>query len=251
MTYQSILFEDLKLDSYRGLKNLSEEQRRQVVAQLIEHRHERYVIDIALSDEIFLHDFVVHAGVMRPEIMSSIVLARFLAEHKKLVAGKTVLDMGSGSGIQGIVMGQAGAARIIFSDVTKEAVENTRENVRQFKLGGKSTVLQGDLFERVVEEVDIIVFNHPFFPDDPIDEVAVSRAMLDSGELIHRFLQGAKNRFRKAVVMPYFQLGGPQNDPGVQGPKHDYALRERGPFFVGQGLQRGNVSIYEMTRRDS
>ena len=66
---------------------------------------------------------------MRPEKMTSLILAKWLTNNKEVYQDKDVLDMGCGSGIQGIVMGINGAKRIIFSDLSHSAIENTKENI--------------------------------------------------------------------------------------------------------------------------
>ncbi len=43
--------------------------------------------------------------------------ARHLLDHPELVAGRTVLDFGAGSGIAGIAAAKAGAARVVLSDI--------------------------------------------------------------------------------------------------------------------------------------
>jgi hypothetical protein len=211
------------------------------------HQHDRYCVDLSLSRGVDLRDFVVCRGVMRPEVMSSIVLARYLSDRTDLFSRKTVIDMGSGTGIQGIVMARSGASHVIFSDISPAAVANTRENSRRFGIEHKSDILEGDLFAQFPEErAEVIVFNHPFFPDDPVKEIPISISMLDSGSLIHRFLEQAKTHLNGVILMPYFALAGPNNDPGIQGPEHGYSLTVQGPVHVSEGLQRGDFFIYEL-----
>ena len=44
-------------------------------------------------------------------------LARYVLDHPEVVAGRTVLDLGAGSGLVGVAAAVAGAARVIASDV--------------------------------------------------------------------------------------------------------------------------------------
>ena len=44
-------------------------------------------------------------------------LARYLLDHPEMVAGREVLDFGSGSGIVAIAAAKAGAARVIAAEI--------------------------------------------------------------------------------------------------------------------------------------
>lgn len=44
-------------------------------------------------------------------------LARYVLDHPEVVAGRTVLDLGAGSGLVGVAAAVAGATRVIASDV--------------------------------------------------------------------------------------------------------------------------------------
>jgi methylase of polypeptide subunit release factors len=191
---------------------------------------------------------VVHQNVLRPEKMVASYLAKYLFLNNGLYKDKTVIDIGCGSGIQGIVTGLFGAKHVILSDISKEAVENTSENVRRFNLQDKATVLEGDLFQNIKDKADIIIFNHPFFPEKPIETIPVSRTMLDDGTLLKRFLTEAKDYLlpQGRIVMPYFHLAGEINDPIIQGPKYGYSVFPRFKLHLNKTLQKGEVSITEL-----
>ena len=128
---------------------LNIKQQEQLKKQLDEHKHQRYITTIKLNDKNILENYVVFPKVMRPEKMTSLILAKWLTNNKEVYQDKDVLDMGCGSGIQGIVMGINGAKRIIFSDLSHSAIENTKENIVGFNLKDKSEVCEGDLFENI------------------------------------------------------------------------------------------------------
>lgn len=50
------------------------------------------------------------------------VLARFLADNPQVVAGKTVVDFGSGSGVGAVAAAKAGAKRVIALDIDEAAL---------------------------------------------------------------------------------------------------------------------------------
>ncbi|HKI05296.1 MAG TPA: class I SAM-dependent methyltransferase [Thermoanaerobaculia bacterium] len=201
---------------------------------------------------------------MRPEAMTSVMLARCLHFANGLYCDRDCLDVGCGTGVQGIVMAIRGARHVVLSDVAPSAVRNTEENLHRFQLGGRARVVRGDLFECIDGDYDIIVFNHPFFVGHPSHNLrhkletnlaagAFINDSLEDPDLIHRFLAQARSFLRKGgtIVMPYYQLAGAPNDPAVQGPRHGYKVFEHFRASVVTGLQRGVVSVYRLAHRNS
>ena len=61
---------------------------------------------------------------------SGLVLARWIAAHPEQVAGRQVLDFGSGSGIAGLAAARAGAARVVCCDLDPLARAACRANAQ-------------------------------------------------------------------------------------------------------------------------
>ncbi|KAI0202511.1 S-adenosyl-L-methionine-dependent methyltransferase [Astrocystis sublimbata] len=82
----------------------------------------------------------------------------FIYNNKHLFAGKTVLDIGCGTGILSMFCARAGAARVIAVDAS-EIIVKARENIYRAGLSSTITTLHGKMEEVVlpVEQVDIIV----------------------------------------------------------------------------------------------
>jgi predicted nicotinamide N-methyase len=55
-------------------------------------------------------------------------LARYVLEHPDVVAGQTVLDLGTGSGLVAIAAAKAGARRVLACDTDAEAIAATARN---------------------------------------------------------------------------------------------------------------------------
>ena len=224
---------------------LTKEQILQVNKQIKAHKHKNYATNIVLTEGIIIKKFKVFEKVLRPEKMNAIFLARWLYFNNGIYKNKVVIDMGCGSGVQGIVCALFGAKNVIFSDIDNSSYKNTLENVNLFGLKNKCEVLEGDLFEKIKEKADIIVFNHPFFHDDSFER-HIKQGFLGRGKLIHRFLNDAKSFLKEGgiIIMPYFHLAGEINDPAVQGPKHGYSIKEKFNFNTKTILQRGANSVY-------
>ena len=77
---------------------------------------------------------------------------------QRLASGKT-LDMGTGTGIQGIIAAKKGC-EVTFSDVSIHAIRCARHNVEQNNVGG--TFVVSDLFEHIKGRFDTIIFNPPY-----------------------------------------------------------------------------------------
>ena len=58
-------------------------------------------------------------------------LARYVLDHPDVVAGKTVLDLGAGSGLVALAAAHAGAAMVRAVEVDAAAVDAIRRNVAE------------------------------------------------------------------------------------------------------------------------
>lgn len=101
-------------------------------------------------------------------------LARYLLDHPELVAGKTVFDIGTGSGITAIASGLAGAVRVAGSDLDPLSVVAARVNA----------VLNGI-------ELEVTTDNVLLGAPEPYD-VYIIADMFYERELAERALQFAK-----------------------------------------------------------
>jgi methylase of polypeptide subunit release factors len=239
---------------------LTRAQLNQLEKQKEAHKHGYYTFDFELDKDVVLEEFAVYRGVLRPELVTSAHLARWLFENREFYSNKTVCDVGSGTGIQGIVTGLFGARHVIFTDVGQSAYENTIDNARKFLKYTNWTAYQRDLFSYIgfpgyvalckCTEIDAFVFNHPFFPKEPDHWDKVERAMCDDGKLIHRFFKDAGQYWTKKgpIIMPFYHRAGDVNNPAVQAPKHGYRVVEKMKKNVETGLQKGRISIYELTK---
>ena len=89
-----------------------------------------------------------------------------LAENVEIAKGNSVLDLGTGSGIQGISAAAKGAACVVCTDVDENALKNAEENAEKAGFLHRFEFRQGSLFDCVKqgEKFDVIVFNPPYVP---------------------------------------------------------------------------------------
>jgi release factor glutamine methyltransferase len=116
---------------------------------------------------------VVPRDVAGPVPPNYNVLARAVLQEVRKT--DTVLDMGTGSGIQAILAASKGAI-VTAVDVNPIAVRCARSNVRRNKLSARVSVMEGDLFDRIEGRFDLIIFDPPFRWSAPRDLFEMSCA---------------------------------------------------------------------------
>ncbi len=81
------------------------------------------------------------------------------ALEKHIRPGDRVYDIGTGSGILGIVAGKLGASQVLGVDFDPMAVKVAKENVKNNGLEDMVIIEEGDLFKTVSEKRELIVAN--------------------------------------------------------------------------------------------
>jgi predicted nicotinamide N-methyase len=88
-------------------------------------------------------------------------LARYLLDNRPVVAGKNVLDLGSGSGLAAIAAGKAGAAVVVAADIDTWATAAVELNAATNGLGVETT--SADLLAAEPPAVDVILVGDLFY----------------------------------------------------------------------------------------
>ena len=88
-----------------------------------------------------------------------------LAENLKVHEAETVLDMGTGCGMLGIIAAEKADA-VVAVDINPYAVLCARENASLNKVQNKIYYVQGDLFTPLSDgfKFDVVLFNAPYLP---------------------------------------------------------------------------------------
>lgn len=90
-----------------------------------------------------------------------LALARHVLDHPKIVAGKRVLDLGSGSGLVAIAAAEAGAAHILAADIDRYAIAAIPLNAAAN--GVTVDTYHGDLTTHSTPDADIILVGDLFY----------------------------------------------------------------------------------------
>jgi release factor glutamine methyltransferase len=108
-------------------------------------------------------DLIIPPGVFHPDLFLS---TRLLAEHvgDLSLAGKTFLDLGTGSGRIALTAARAGAIATAC-DVNPAAVECVWQNALRNKL--PVTAVLSDQFDALPGHFDVIAINPPYYDRDP------------------------------------------------------------------------------------
>ncbi len=115
--------------------------------------------------------------------------SKLLAEEVRRLAHGSVLDMGTGSGIQAIAA--AGLKRVkgvVAADISKEALKAAKKNAEEAGAGKKIRLVRSCLFKKLKKQrFDTIIFNPPYLPDDKEFNDKAIHGGKKGYELIERF----------------------------------------------------------------
>jgi predicted nicotinamide N-methyase len=98
-----------------------------------------------------------------------LAIAHYLADHPDAVAGRRVLDLGSGSGLCAMAASAAGAATVTAVDIDRYAVTAVGLNARAN--GQRVTVVERDLLGDAAPDVDVILAGDCWYESDLADRV--------------------------------------------------------------------------------
>lgn len=113
----------------------------------------------------------------------------FLIEKyvKQFSKNKSVLDLGTGSGILALAAKTSGAKSILATDINPEAIRSLPKNI-------PSRV--SNLFSNIKESFDLIIFNPPYLPkteNEDQESETITTGGAQGHEIIQKFLEQAKS----------------------------------------------------------
>lgn len=118
--------------------------------------------------------FAVDERVLIPRPETETLVHAVRAERPSLVA-----DIGTGSGAIAVALAASEPAlRVIATDISADALDVARENVRAHRVGGRVELRQGDLLEPIHERVAVVAANLPYLREDVLDDLVGERTSL-------------------------------------------------------------------------
>lgn len=102
-----------------------------------------------------------------PDVLAPTHFSIFLLEHTEIKEDETVLDMGTGSGIQAIYAAEK-ARHVLATDINERALSNTMINAQRHGVENKISVRKSDLFNDIKadEKFDVIITSIPYAWND-------------------------------------------------------------------------------------
>jgi len=150
-------------------------------------------------------------SVYEPSDDSTLAAMAIESALAKIKGKISVLDVGTGTGILGLVAGtNQKVKRLTFGDIDPVAVTLAQKNYLKNRelIGAKCRFVKTDLFSRINGKFDLIVFNAPYLPaDENTNSKALNRALNggeDGMEVCIQFMSGLKahlSRNGKALMV--------------------------------------------------
>jgi release factor glutamine methyltransferase len=112
----------------------------------------------------------VRPTVFHPRyFLASEYFSRFVTQLD--LRDRSVVDVGTGTGIIALSAARAGAANVVAVDINPNAALSARENAALHGFGDRVSVVCGDLLSALSPraQFDVILSNPPFFPGEPLD----------------------------------------------------------------------------------
>ncbi len=123
---------------------------------------------ITKSVSFYSREFFIDRGALIPRPETELLIDEVLKNHNYI--GKKYLniaEIGVGSGVISIMLAlKLKDARIIATDISKDALKIAKKNIDKFNLQDRVELLLGAYLDGVEREIDIIVSNPPYVADD-------------------------------------------------------------------------------------
>lgn len=128
---------------------------------------------------------------------------------KKVQGDERILDIGSGTGLQLLMLAQESKAEMIGVELDKEAYEQANENIGNSPWKERLSVEEGDIrTHSFKQQFDFIISNPPFFENDLMsdsdaEKVAKHSSSLSLSELLEAINKNLSEKGHFGILLPY------------------------------------------------
>jgi len=122
---------------------------------------QRYIQNPVQAVKVCEKAFIIDRGVFPSYYFAD---TRFFVDNMPDPKGKNVLEIGCGAGIISVMMALKGAKKVVATDVSSDALDNTSRNAQRHGVQEKIDTRQGSVYLPLGkgQKFDIILWNMPF-----------------------------------------------------------------------------------------
>ena len=157
-----------RMDIYLNFEKPLTDAELNVLRQMVARRASREPLQHIIGDTSF-RGFIIkcdkRALIPRPETEMLVDMAK---ERLKGIDAPYIVEVGTGTGAISIACAkEIAGAKVLATDISKDALSLARENAEANALGEALTFAQGDLLDAVTGDtkIDCLIANLPYIPD--------------------------------------------------------------------------------------
>lgn len=175
------------------------------ISSLVEERKKgRPLAYLTRSREFFSETFYVDEGVLIPRPETELLVEEGLAVLKEKGPGAEVLDVGTGSGIIGILLAKGGALRPYCLDVSPLALAVAQKNSVALGVEDRVHLVASDLLTALNRHIrfDLVCANLPYVSDSEWEDLMDDVRCFEPREALLGGAQGTEVYERLIATLP-------------------------------------------------
>ncbi len=216
-------------------RRLTKEQQTLAEELITERQRGKPLAYITNRREFFSEEFYVDERVLIPRPETELLVEEALGLVRGRETPVHALDMGTGSGIIGIMLARGGAAHVVCVDVSPGAIAIARRNGRMLRVEDRLAFVVSDLFSALRGEglsFDVVCANLPYISPEDYDrlmddvklfEPKEALVAAEDGMEVYRRFVGDLCGFLRPGGSVLCEIDGPRQSEALCG-----LLRERG-----------------------
>ncbi len=115
----------------------------------------------------YSEEFYIAKGALIPRPETELLIDEVMKNILDTKATMTIVEVGVGSGIISIILAKKlPNAKIIAVDISQEAIEIAKINIKKFNLQDRIELRLGSLLEPISEDIDYLVSNPPYIENN-------------------------------------------------------------------------------------